>query len=169
MPWFQLVLAALILSIAAPAAGQDWASFISKDEGFSAVYPGAEKMHNDTVAACQAAKGAGFKDGDACQNDFRVEVAGAMDFAAWNFMKRDGVKLTHYMWYFNEMVAGRLLQTSARGVMENGVKREDVRTGDSIKVRCHSLRDGSAGCLLGFVTPNHGDQARGHGIEKEWD
>ena len=59
--------------------------------------------------------------------------------------------------------------TSARGVMENGVKREDVRTGDSIKVRCHRLRDGSSGCLLGFVTPNHGDQARGHGIEKEWD
>ena len=59
--------------------------------------------------------------------------------------------------------------TSARGVMENGVKREDVRTGDSIKVRCHLLRDGSAGCLLGFVTPNHGDQARGHGVEKEWD
>ncbi len=25
-------------------------------------------------------------------------------------MKRDGVRLTHYMWYFNEMVAGRLLQ-----------------------------------------------------------
>lgn len=59
--------------------------------------------------------------------------------------------------------------TSARGVMANGVKREDVRTGDSIKVRCHTLRDGSAGCLLGFVTPNHGDQARGHGVEKEWD
>jgi hypothetical protein len=59
--------------------------------------------------------------------------------------------------------------TSARGVMENGVKREDVRTGDTIRVRCHTLRDGSAGCLLGFVTPNHGDQARGHGIEKEWD
>jgi hypothetical protein len=59
--------------------------------------------------------------------------------------------------------------TSARGVMENGVKREDVRTGDRIKVRCHVLRDGSPGCLLGFVTPNHGDAARGHGIEKEWD
>jgi len=59
--------------------------------------------------------------------------------------------------------------TSARGVMENGVKREDVQAGDTIKVRCHVLRDGSAGCLLGFVTPNHGDQARGHGVEREWD
>lgn len=59
--------------------------------------------------------------------------------------------------------------TSARGIMGNGVKREDVRAGDTIKVRCHLLRDGSAGCLLGFVTPNHGDQARGHGVEREWD
>ena len=23
--------------------------------------------------------------------------------------------------------------------------------------------------LLGFVTPTHGDMARGHGVEKEWD
>ena len=25
------------------------------------------------------------------------------------------------------------------------------------------------GCLLGFVTPTHGDVARGHGVEREWD
>ena len=31
------------------------------------------------------------------------------------------------------------------------------------------LRDGSNGCLLGFVTPMHGDLARGHGVEKDWD
>jgi hypothetical protein len=54
-------------------------------------------------------------------------------------------------------------------IQRNGVKREDVRPGDAIKVRCHVLRDGSNGCLLGFVTPMHGDAARGHGIEKEWD
>jgi hypothetical protein len=36
-------------------------------------------------------------------------------------------------------------------------------------VRCHLLRDASNGCLLGFVTPLHGDPARGHGIEIEWD
>jgi hypothetical protein len=54
-------------------------------------------------------------------------------------------------------------------LQRNGIKREDVRSGDPIKVRCHRLRDGSNGCLLGFVTPMHGDPARGHGIEKEWD
>lgn len=59
--------------------------------------------------------------------------------------------------------------TGPAGLLRNGIKREDVRIGDSIKVRCHRLRDGSNGCLLGFVTPNHGDMARGHGVEKEWD
>ena len=54
-------------------------------------------------------------------------------------------------------------------IMENGVKKEHVRPGDHIKVRCHLLRDGSNGCLLGFVTPQHGDAARGHGVELEWD
>jgi hypothetical protein len=59
--------------------------------------------------------------------------------------------------------------TGPRGIFENGVKREDVQAGDRIKVRCHLLRDGAQGCLLGFVTPMHGDTARGHGIEREWD
>ena len=59
--------------------------------------------------------------------------------------------------------------TNPRGLENNGIKREDVKPGDTIKVRCHLLRDGSNGCLLGYVTPLHGDASRGHGIEKEWD
>ena len=59
--------------------------------------------------------------------------------------------------------------TGVRGVLANGVKREDVQAGDRIKIRCHLLRDGSPGCLLGFITPDHGDKARGHGVEREWD
>ena len=54
-------------------------------------------------------------------------------------------------------------------ILQNGVKREDVRVGDRIKARCHLLRDGTNGCLLGFITPMHGDKARGHGVELEWD
>jgi hypothetical protein len=54
-------------------------------------------------------------------------------------------------------------------ITENGVKKDHVMPGDRIKVRCHLLRDGSEGCLLGFVTPQHGDAARGHGVEREWD
>jgi len=59
--------------------------------------------------------------------------------------------------------------TNQRGIRNNGVRPEDVRPGDPIRVRCHLLRDGAQGCLLGFVTPMHGDRARGHGVEKEWD
>jgi len=59
--------------------------------------------------------------------------------------------------------------TNPRGLEAKGVKREDVKPGDTIKVRCHKLRDGTNGCLLGFVTPMHGDSARGHGVEREWD
>ena len=59
--------------------------------------------------------------------------------------------------------------TAPAGIFGNGVSREDVRAGDAVKARCHQLRDGANGCLLGFITPLHGDAARGHGIEREWD
>jgi len=69
-------------------------------------YRNIEKLHADRAAQCRAAKG----DGDSCQNDFRLDLAGATDYAVWNFMQRDGVKITHYMYYFVELVSGRLLQ-----------------------------------------------------------
>ena len=59
--------------------------------------------------------------------------------------------------------------TNPQGIFLKGAKKEDVQVGDTIKVRCHLLRDGGKGCLLGFVTPMHGDKARGHGVEIEWD
>ena len=60
--------------------------------------------------------------------------------------------------------------TSPSGIMNNGVKREDVKAGDPVTVRFHLLRDGAAGGgLLGYITPKHGDTARSHGIEKDWD
>jgi hypothetical protein len=54
-------------------------------------------------------------------------------------------------------------------IFANGVKKGDVVPGDTIKARCHKSVDGSNGCLLGYLTPTHGDAARGHGVEKEWD
>ena len=141
-----MIPAALIISLSQPALAQDWARFVSPEDGFSANYPGQpkvetttytseyrqalpakvytasdalgrytttvvdyrtiEKLHVDRAAKCQSAKG----DGDSCQNDFRVDVAGATDYAVWNYMKRDGVKITHYMFYFVELVSGRLIQ-----------------------------------------------------------
>ena len=55
-------------------------------------------------------RGANQQDGDTCNNNFRVDVAGATDHAVWNYMKRDDVKITNYMFYFVELVSGRLLQ-----------------------------------------------------------
>jgi len=55
------------------------------------------------------------------------------------------------------------------GIFANGVRRDDIRPGDLIKARCHRHRDGSNGCLLGFITPLHGDTARDHGVERHWD
>jgi hypothetical protein len=90
------------------------------------------------------------------------------------------VKEVHWMnphsWIYFEAKdgSGKTVQWAVEAgdptaLQRNGIKREDVKPGDFIKIRCHRLRDGSNGCLLGFVTPMHGDAARGHGIEKEWD
>ncbi|HET9194715.1 MAG TPA: hypothetical protein VFO21_17660 [Vicinamibacterales bacterium] len=148
MRWIPL--AVVILSLPEPAFAQEWARFVSTDDGFSANYPGQpalavttypteygqtlparvyraidafgrysttvvdyrglEKLHTARVAKCLAAKGANQQDGDTCQNDFRLDIAGATDHAVWNYIKRDGVKMTHYMYYFIELVSGRLLQ-----------------------------------------------------------
>jgi hypothetical protein len=103
------------------------------------------------------------------------------NYALAEFTLLEGtVKEVHYLnphsWVYVEVkdVKGEpalwaLEATGPRGLENNGIKREDVRVGDSVRVRCHRLRDGSNGCLLGFLTPNHGDKARGHGVEKEWD
>lgn len=59
--------------------------------------------------------------------------------------------------------------TNPAGLERVGIARDFVKVGDRIKVRCHRQRDSANACLLGFLTPLHGDPARGHGIEKEWD
>ncbi len=43
-----------------------------------------------------------------------------------------------------------------------GVTRDYLKAGDTIKARCHPLRDGSRGCLLGFVKARDGSV-------KDWD
>ena len=61
-----------------------------------------------------------------------------------------------------ETVLWVLEGASPAELMRDGWSRDDVNVGDDISVRCHQLRDGSNGCLLGFVTPEGG-------VEKEWD
>ncbi|MDH3508871.1 MAG: DUF6152 family protein [Gammaproteobacteria bacterium] len=44
------------------------------------------------------------------------------------------------------------LEGTNRGVLERlGVTPQSIGPGDRVKARCHPLRDGGAGCLLGFL------------------
>jgi hypothetical protein len=55
------------------------------------------------------------------------------------------------------------LEATNRGGLERlGVDYDYIGPGDSIKVRCHPLRDGGQGCLMGFL------QGR-DGTIKDWD
>ena len=45
-------------------------------------YRDVQRLHDERSAKCLAARGANQQDGDTCQNDFVMEVAGAMDHAA---------------------------------------------------------------------------------------
>ena len=104
---------------------------------------------------------------------------GNYDVSTWTVMegtvKQVIFIVPHSMIYIDvkgntgETATWALEATNPQGIFLRGVKKEDVRVGDPIKVRCHLLRDGARGCLLGFVTPMHGDKARGHGVEIEWD
>ena len=57
---------------------------------------------------------------------------------------------------------GRSRPRASPDLARLGVARGYVKPGDTIKVRCHPARDGSEGCLLGFV------QAADGSI-KDWD
>jgi hypothetical protein len=52
--------------------------------------------------------------------------------------------------------------TSRTGLEKIGVTREYVKVGDTVKARCHPLRDGTTGCLLGFLKARDGSV-------KDWD
>ena len=55
------------------------------------------------------------------------------------------------------------LEATGRPALERiGVTADYLKPGDSIKARCHRLRDGSNGCLLGFLKDRNG-------IVKDWD
>jgi hypothetical protein len=52
--------------------------------------------------------------------------------------------------------------TGRTGLQRIGVTPDYVKVGDSVKARCHHLRDGSNGCLLGFLKAKDG-------TVKDWD
>jgi hypothetical protein len=55
------------------------------------------------------------------------------------------------------------LEATARTALERiGVTATTLKAGDTVKARCHRLRDGSNGCLLGFLKAKDG-------TVKDWD
>ncbi len=69
-------------------------------------YNDAEKIHTARVAQCKAKGG----EGDACQNDWRGDVQGAMIFAASKFVKRDGAKINFFGWAVVDQIEGLRVQ-----------------------------------------------------------
>jgi hypothetical protein len=53
---------------------------------------------------------------------------------------------------------------SVAALMRGGWQRDSLNPGDNVSVRCHLVRDGSAGCLMGFVT-----NINGTAMDKEFD
>jgi hypothetical protein len=71
----------------------------------------AEKIHTERAAQCKARGG----EGDACTNDWRADVQGAMIFASWKFLQRNA-KVSHFGWAVVDQVEGLRLQlTNADG------------------------------------------------------
>ena len=52
--------------------------------------------------------------------------------------------------------------TGRTGLERVGVTASTIKAGDTVKARCHRLRDGSNGCLLGFLKAKDG-------TVKDWD
>ncbi len=52
--------------------------------------------------------------------------------------------------------------TDRNDLAESGITRGYIQPGDAVKARCHPVRDGSPGCLLGFLKAADGSV-------KDWD
>lgn len=111
-------------------------------------------------------------------------VAGAFAMSAWGhhshgnyvdtFMDIQGVvKEVHlvvpHSWVYlevknpkGEVEIWALEATGRTGLERVGVTASTVKAGDAVKARCHRLRDGSNGCLLGFLKAKDG-------TVKDWD
>src|SRR5262245_25424211 len=73
---------------------------------------------------------------------------------SWVYMEVKDEKGEPQMW--------ALEATGRTGLERIGVTRDYLKPGDAVKARCHRLRDGSNGCLLGFLKAKDG-------TVKDWD
>jgi len=73
---------------------------------------------------------------------------------SWIYLEVKDAKGEAQMW--------ALEATGRTGLQRIGVTADYVKSGDAVKARCHHLRDGSNGCLLGFLKAKDG-------TVKDWD
>jgi hypothetical protein len=73
---------------------------------------------------------------------------------SWIYLEVKGANGTPELW--------ALEATNRAGLERAGVTREYVKVGDTVKARCHPLRDKTNGCLLGFLKAPDGSV-------KDWD
>jgi uncharacterized protein DUF6152 len=73
---------------------------------------------------------------------------------SWVYLEVKDAKGQPQMW--------ALEATGRVGLQRIGVTKEYIKLGDTVKARCHRLRDGSNGCLLGFLKAKDG-------TVKDWD
>lgn len=67
-------------------------------------YANVQKIHQERLENCQAYP-------NLCTNPWVGELRGALDYAAWNLLRRDA-KVTHYAYYNTDRVEGRRIQLS---------------------------------------------------------
>jgi len=81
-------------------------------------YRGAIEIHLARNESCRATGG----DGDLCQDDGPEDIRGAIVYASWNIMSRDGVDVDHYAYYNSDLVEGHNLRlTNADGSRTSAV------------------------------------------------
>jgi hypothetical protein len=73
---------------------------------------------------------------------------------SWIYLEVKDAKGEPQMW--------ALEATGRTGLQRVGITADYVKPGDTVKARCHHLRDGSNGCLLGFLKAKDG-------TVKDWD
>ena len=73
---------------------------------------------------------------------------------SWIYLEVKGANGTPELW--------ALEATNRAGLERAGVTREYLKVGDTVKARCHPLRDKTNGCLLGFLKAPDGSV-------KDWD
>jgi hypothetical protein len=79
-------------------------------------YTDAIDIHLARNARCRAEGG----DGDRCQDDGPEDIRGAIVYASWNIMNRDGVDVNHYAHYNSDRVEGHNVRlTNADGSRTN--------------------------------------------------